>query len=167
VLPLHRADDVGERQLVPLEPVGVEPQPDLAVAEADEARRADVLQALEALLHRLLREAGELAEGEVAGDDDGDDRRGVDVELLDDRLLDLLGEAIADAGDLGADLLEGDVDVLVQLELDDDLGDALRAGRAQVLDPGDGVDGLLDGVGDRRLDGLRSTRGKRSIPRRR
>src|SRR5205807_1218501 len=45
-----------------------------------------------------------------------------------------------------------DVDVLVEQERDDDLRDALRRRRPQIVDAADGVDGFLDLVGDLGFD---------------
>ena len=80
---------------------------------------------------------------------------------------------------LVAHLLRGDVAVLLQIELDGDDRDALRGDGDQLVDAADGVDRLLDLVGDLGLDLLgrrrppgrvvmvtkgKSTLGKRSTP---
>ena len=55
-------------QVVLLEPLRVEPEPELAVAAADDLDRADIADALEALLDLLVGQVVELAVGQVAGD---------------------------------------------------------------------------------------------------
>jgi len=47
------------------------------------------------------------------------------LSALDDRGVDVLGELRHDLVDLVPDLLGGDIDILLQPEPDDDLGDAL------------------------------------------
>ena len=58
----------------------------------------------------------------------------------------------SDGVDVVAHLLRGDVDVLLEAEGDEDLRDALGRDRAQLVDAADGVDRLLDLVGDLGLD---------------
>ena len=83
---------------------------------------------------------------------DGEDRRRVGVELLDDGLVDVPWELREDAVHVVAHLLRGDVDVLLEDERDEDLRDALGRDRAQLVDARDRVDRLLDLVGDLGLD---------------
>ena len=80
--------------------------------------------------------------------------RSVRVELRDRRILDVERQQGARRVDLLAHLLRFDVDVVAELELDEDLRDAFARGRAQRADALDGVDLLLEDVGDLGLDGL-------------
>ena len=50
--------------------------------------------------------------------------------------------------------LVADVDVHAAVELDDDPADPRHAGPVDLADPGDALEGLLDGGGDVLLDGL-------------
>ena len=81
-------------------------------------------------------------------------RRGVGIELLDRRLLDVLRQQRQHAVDAVAHFLRRDVAVLLEQERDDDRRDAFRRGRAQLVDAADGVDGFLDLVGDLGFDFL-------------
>jgi hypothetical protein len=75
-------------------------------------------------------------------------RRRVGIELLDRRLLDVLGQQRQDAVDAVAHFLRRDVAVLLEQERDDDGRDPFRRGRAQLVDAADGVDRFLDLVRD-------------------
>ena len=77
-----------------------------------------------------------------------------EILLVDHRRLDVTRELEAGAGDLVADVLGRDVDVRSQLELHADGASPLRAGAAERADAGDGVEVLLEDVGDVLLDDL-------------
>ncbi len=152
VLLLQRLPHLQDGDLVGGHAVGVDVDVDRALPAADHDDRADALHGLDALLDLLLRDLGDLAEIAVAGDDHAHDRRRVDVELLHDRRLGPFRETRDDGRDLVAHLLCRDRAVLAQQELHDDDGDAFLAGRAQDVDAFDGVDDLLDRLGDAALD---------------
>ena len=84
----------------------------------------------------------------------------VEVELLHRRLQDRSRQLRQHAIDAIAHFLRGDVRVLFELERDDDLRDAFGGGRGQRVDAADGVDGLLDLVGDLGFDLLRRRAGQ-------
>ena len=84
-----------------------------------------------------------------------EDGRGVGVDLLDHRRVGVAGQVAQHAVDAVAHLLGGHVGVLLQVEVDDDLGDALGRDRDQLVDAADRVDRLLDLVRDLGLDLLR------------
>ena len=77
-----------------------------------------------------------------------------------DRRIDVFRQERHDAPDVIAHLLGGHVDVLVEREGDEDLRHALARGRAKLVDAADGVDGLLDLVGDFRFDFARRRAGQ-------
>ena len=54
----------------------------------------------------------------VAGDDEGENRRSVGIELLDQRRLGIAGQKADDVGDGIAHVLRGHIDVAIQLEGD-------------------------------------------------
>jgi hypothetical protein len=69
--------------------------------------------------------------------------------------VDAAGQLALDGGDLVADVLEGLVAVDLELELEDDVGDALVVARGHALDAAERLERLLDRVGDLGLHGLR------------
>ena len=91
---------------------------------------------------------------------DGDHRRRGGVELLHGRLQHRARQLRNDAVDAVAHFLRRDVRILLELERDDDLRDALGRGRAEGIDAADGVDRFLDLVGDLGLDLLGRGAGK-------
>ena len=116
---------------------------------------ADAADALELPAQRLVGVLGDVADRLVGRDRERQHRRRVRIELLDGRLLDGLRQQRQDAVDAVAHFLRGDVGVLLEQERDDDLRDALRRRRAELVDAADGVDRFLDLVGDLGLDFLR------------
>jgi hypothetical protein len=74
------------------------------------------------------------------------------VELLDDGRVGALRELGQHAADRVADLLRAHVGVLLEHEGDDHLAQALEAGRSKLVDARDGVDRLLERLGDGGLD---------------
>ena len=76
----------------------------------------------------------------------------VGIELLHRRLQHRARQQRNDAVDAIAHFLRRDVGVLLELERDDDLRDALGRGRAERVDAADRVDRLFDLVGDLGLD---------------
>ena len=97
----------------------------------------------------MLGDLGDLAHVALAGDADGHDRRGIEVELVDERRIHALRQLLDDRGNLVAHFLGRHVAVLFQQELHGDRREAFARGRAQLVDAGDLVDGFLDDLGDR------------------
>ena len=161
-------DDVVDRQVVGAQPIGVEPDVDLALAAAEDQHLADAVDALELPPQHLVGVLGDVADRLVRGERERQDRRGVRIELLDRRLLDRLGQQRQHAVDLVAHFLRRDVGVLLEQERDDDLRDAFGRGRAQLVDAADGVDRFFDLVGDLGLDllGRRARQARRDDDRR-
>ena len=155
VLRLQRARDVGDRQVVGAQAVGVEPDVDLPLAAAEDEHLADAVDAFELPAQHLVGVLGDVADRLVGAEREAQDRRRVGIELVDARLLNRLRQQRQDAVDLVAHFLRGDVGVLVEQEADDDLRDAFGRDRAQLVDAADGVDRFLDLVGDLGLDLLR------------
>jgi hypothetical protein len=89
------------------------------------------------------------------GQGEAEDRRRVRIHPVDTGLLDRLRQPRQDAVHLVAHFLRRDVGVFLQREKHDDLRDALGRDRAEIVDPADGVDRLLDLVGDFRFNLLR------------
>ena len=156
VLPLEGGLHLLDREPVRGEPARIHGDLDLALPLAHQRHGADVLHALERPLDPLVGQLRDLPRGPAAGDDEGEDGRRVEVELLDDRRLGALRELGEDRGDLLADVLRGPLDVAVEDERDEDLALPLDRRRAQLVDPADRVDDLLDPLGDLALDLLRA-----------
>ena len=70
------------------------------------------------------------------------------IHLVDDGRVEIARQLVARTSDLVADVLGGDLDVPVELELDDDGRPPLGRGRAERTHTGDGVQVLLEDVGD-------------------
>ena len=155
VLVGHRADDLGGGQGIGAEAGRVEPEVDLTEAAADERHLAHARDRLDFAPEGLVRELADVADGAIGRDGRVQDRGRVRVDLVHHRLVDVLREIGEDLVDLVTYLLGRHVDALLQLELDEDLGHALRGYRAELVNPRDGVYGPLDLVGDLGLDLLR------------
>ena len=95
VLRLQRARDVGDRQVVGAQPIGVEPDVDLALAAAEDEHLADAVDALELAAQHLVGVLGDVADRLVRGQREAEDRRRVGIELVDARLLDRPAAAAA------------------------------------------------------------------------
>ncbi len=148
VLRLERALDLRHREATSAQPHRVDPDVHLARRAAQHAHLADARRAFDAATDRPIGELGDLAHRPIRLDDDHHDRRRVAVDLADRRRLDAFGKIAEDVVDAVTHLLRRDVDVLVELELDHHARDTLCRDRAELLDTGDGVDRLLDGVRD-------------------
>ena len=154
VLRAQRRGDVGRRQAVSVQPIGIDLDLDLAAPRAEEQHLADAVDRLEPLLDVLLEERRQLDDRHRRRDREHQDRERVGILLLHDRRVGGLRQVADDRIDLGAHFLRGDVGVLRQVERDGDARAALGRGRAQLVDAGDGVDRGLDAVGDLGLDVL-------------
>jgi hypothetical protein len=144
VLALHRGEHVAHGQAVPAEPQGVDPDPDLPLAGADQRDAAHAGNALEPRLDAFV---GELAQGPDRmgpGDDHRHDRDRVRIDAQDDRGLGVGRQLAAHGGDLVAHLLGLLPDVVFEVELDDQERQRVARLAAQGVDPLDGVDRLLE-----------------------
>jgi len=108
----------GADQIVDAEPVaaqapGVGPDAHLTLAAADQRGRTHARDALDALLHHVLREAREVAHGQLARDHHREDRRGVRVHLFDDRGLGVERQIAACTRHLVAHVLRALIRVLL------------------------------------------------------
>ena len=155
-----RAGHVGDGEVVGAQTVGVEEDVDLARAAADHDDLADAADALQLTPQRLVGVLGDVADRRRRRNRQRHDRSGVGIELLDRRLLDRPRQQRQHAVHSIANFLRGDVAVLLEQERDDDLRDAFRRIRAELVDAADRVDGFLDLVGDLRLDLFRRGSGE-------
>jgi len=160
VLALDRAVHVRHGQALRLQPDRVVPHPHVAVAEALELDLAHPGDRLELGADHVADVVGH--EGRRAAADDGDphDRLVLGVRLGDDRRVDAHGQATLQLGELALHVLEGHVDVALELELDGDVAAALARGGRDLLDPFDGGHRILHQVDDVRLHDL----GRRALP---
>ena len=90
------------------------------------------------------------------GDESVSDRigRSAGIELREDRLLHLRRQVVANLRDLVANLLRRQPRVLREVELDDDVGEAVERVRAHPVDAADAGDHLLDRIDDLTLDDI-------------
>ena len=135
-----------------MKPDGIQTDVDLALAAAQNADLSDPGDRLQLAAQDLVGVFREFADGTIGHEGEVQDRGGVGIELLDDRGIGGLGQVGEDLVDAVADLLGGDVDVLLEEERHEHLGDTIAGGRADLVDAADRVDGLLDLVGDLGLD---------------
>ena len=140
ILAAQCRDDVVGGHVQRAHPVGVEPDADLPLAPAQDRHGADARDALEAFLDLSCRRMGQVARRHVARQHHREDRFGVRVDLLDDRLIGVLRQVAQREVDLVAHVLRLDVGIFAQAEFDDDLREALGTLRGQRLDAGDRVD---------------------------
>jgi hypothetical protein len=164
VLLLERGHHVDRREARRAQGERVHPHVDLTLTPADDRDLADAEDGLELARDLLVGDLGQIAQAlPFTAHAEVEHRRGARLDLADDRLLDAARQLAQDRVHLVAHLLRRDVGVLVELEHDDDLGDALARHGVQVVDARDLVDGALDLVGDVGLDLL--GRGARQLSR--
>src|SRR5579871_1704069 len=128
---------------------------DLALLAAQHGDLPHALDALQAAAQHLVGVLGGIADAPRRGEGEFQDRHGVRIYLVYHWGLDVEGQIGQNTVDLVADLLDGDIDVLLQLERNDDLRDAIVGVGVQLVDAADGIDRLLDLVHDIGLDLLR------------
>src|SRR5258706_3571143 len=121
----------------------------LTLVAADDVETADALDGLDARLYDLDGEIRDLADGALPRlQRDGHDRRVVGIEVLDDRLLDVLWQRTSNASDLRLHVLLGDADLHAEIEHQPNDRDALERRRSDLLDALNGVERLLDRLRD-------------------
>ena len=155
VLLLQRSRDVGHRQVVGAQAIGVEPDVDLPRPSTNDEHLPDARHAFELAAQHLVGILGDVAQRLVRAERETEHWRRIGIEAVDTRLLHGLGQERQDAVDLVAYLLRGHIRVFLQQEADHDLRDPLRGCRAQLVDAADRVDGFLDLVADFGFDLLR------------
>ena len=94
---LQRPHHVGRREPRPASFAVSTHHVDLARPAADDAHLADAADRLDLAPQRLVRELGDVADGSRPGERDGEDRRGVGVDLLDDRRIGVARQLAQDA----------------------------------------------------------------------
>ena len=111
--------DIDGGQAGGLQPVGIERHQDFALDTADTLDLGDVAHALQRAFDHVVDEVGQLLR-RLAGRDRGigDDRQADDVDPLDQRLIDVLRQVAADAGDGILDVVQRPVGVGLERELD-------------------------------------------------
>jgi len=128
---------------------------DLPGAAAEHVHAADAVERLDAPAQHPVGVLRELAGRARGRERHQHHRRGVRVHALDARLLDARGKPGQRAVDAVTHLLRGHGGVLVEVEARHHHREALEGVGAQLVEAGDGVELLLDLVGDLRLDLLR------------
>ena len=125
----------------------------LALDGADQVHRGHARDAAQPPRDVGIGHAGELRAGEPRrGQRQRHDRPVRRIELREDRLLHLGRQIVADRRNLVADLLRGDLRVLREVELHDDVREAVERARAHPVDAADARDRLLDRIDDLALD---------------
>ncbi len=155
VLLAQRVGHVGDRKPVGPHPLRIHPHPDLALQAAHQADLADSLDVLQPLLDLLVGQLGDLAQRPRPGNHQLHDGRRVGIELLDHRGLGRLRQIGQSGGDFIANFLGSHVAVLLQRKADDHGRKPLDRGGANVVNIADGIDRILDALGDVGFDFLR------------
>jgi hypothetical protein len=137
-----------DRQALGGQPVGVDEDVDGALLPAEQGDLPDARQRLDDLLHLPPAHLGHLAQAATARDRHRHHGHGVDVELVDHRGVGAGGELCQHRGDLVAHVLRGNLARLLEDEADDDRRHAFARRAAQLVEAGDGVDRLLEHLGD-------------------
>ena len=148
VLRAQGVEDVVDGEAVGAQAVGIDIHVDLAARAADDGDLADAPGVFQLLLDLLVGDQGDVAQRALGGDGDLQNRRGVGIELLHDRLLGGLRQLRHDQVDLVLDFLRGDVAVLGELELNGDQRLAFGRDGAHLVHLADGVDRVLHLLGD-------------------
>ena len=155
VLALEGGDDVADGQALLVEPGGVEPDADVPLQGAHEGDLADAGDRLELLLEAVADVIAEDPLGVGPAQAGHHDRLVLGIGLGDDGRVHVPGKAAGGLGDLGLDVLEGQVDVAGKLDLDGDVAGALAGGRGDRPDALDLDQGLLERLDDLVLHDLR------------
>ena len=122
-------------------------------ALAEQAHLGDAARGLQLILDVAVGVVGDLERRvAVAGEGEIEDRLGVGLPLLDDRLVDLVGQPSAHAPDAVAHVGRGVVGFAVELEAHGDLARFLPADRGDEIDALDAGERVLEHLGDLGLD---------------
>ena len=158
ILRHERARNVVDPEAMAREAGRIEHHANLSRTPSDDVDGSDTEDALDALLHDVVRERRELSNREITRERDGHDRRGSHVELLNHRRFDAGRQASHRRGHAIAHILNRGVRVHLELELKDDLSDALEADRTKNLDATHRVERFFDRICDLRFhrDGIRT-----------
>ena len=148
--------DVADGEAVLVELVLRQQELDFALRIAADLNLADARDFLQLRLQRIVHECAELAEVAVfRRQRDGRDGRGIHVKAGDDGLFHAVRQIAAHGADLVAHILRGLGGVDADLELDADVGTALRRRRRDVAHAFRFGDGFLDLAHDLLVDLLR------------
>jgi hypothetical protein len=155
VLRFERVEDVLRGDAVGGHLVGVEPEAHRVALLAEDADLADAGDRLHALLDEGVAtlETSRMFWVSLCTARKMMGSR-VGVGLLHDGRVGVLGQRLHHLRDLVADVVGGGFEVGVEIELDADGALALAGGGGNRADAGDAADGLLDGLGDLRVDDL-------------
>ena len=167
VLRLQRRDHLADAHAGRLHRDRVDLDGDLALDRPDHDDLRDVADAAQRVGHARVGDLRQLGARQVGRRQrQRDDREVVRIEALEDRLLDLRRQFVADLGDLVANLLHRLGRLLAELELGDDQAEAVERLRVELLEPADARDPLLDRVDDVALDLVGRRAGERQRHRR-
>ncbi len=160
VLRLERSRHIGDSEVVGPEPIGIERHVDLPRPSTDDYYLADTADAFELPAQLLVGVLGNVADRLLRRQGKCQDRSRIGIELLDRGLIDRPRQERQHPVDSVADLLGGDVGVLLQQERDNHQRHAFRGRRAKLVDAADRVHRFLDLVGDLGFDLLRRRAGQ-------
>ena len=135
VLPAKRVLDVLRGEVVGGEALGIEPDAHRIFALAEQGHGGNPAQRLQLILDVAVGVIGDLERRvPVAGEGDVEDRLGIGLDLLDDRLVDLVGEMSPHPCGAVAHVGGGIIGIALELETDGDLALFLAADRGEVVD---------------------------------
>ena len=125
VLPRQCIADLQDGNLVGGEAIGIHPDVDGALLPAINDHLPHAAHRLDGILHAAVGNFIQFARGLVAGEDQGQNRRSIGVQFLDQRRLRITRQKADDACNGIAHILRGDVDIPVQVEGDGNDGQRL------------------------------------------
>ena len=148
VLALDRVAHFSDGNLIRGQPVGIDPHVDGAQQFAHDFHLGHACAAFDLHLHELVGDLAEFAPRALAHDREREHGRQVVVGLCDHGRIGVARQQARDAGHALAHVLRRSLDVTAQIERDQHKGTARPVDGTQFLDARDGVDGLLDGLGN-------------------
>ncbi len=153
VLAAQRGLDILRRQFVGRHAQRVEPEPHGIFAFPEDAHLGDTGQRLKLVLDVPVGIIGDVQRRVlIAGEGEIDDRLGVGLDLLDDRLVDLVGQVAAHAAHPVAHIRRRGIRIAVEPEIHGDLAGFLAADRTDEIHALDSRERLLQNLRDLRLD---------------
>jgi hypothetical protein len=139
-----RPEDIGRAQANRLQLRWIEPDSHFPVATANQGDRADSGDALQPFLDHFIGKARQFRDGLLAGNHHRNDRCRVRIEPFNYGRIRIVRQVGDNSGNLVAHLLRLHIGIFIELKLNVDLRQPVRADRPELADPRNRIDRLLD-----------------------